>query len=262
MELLQPNKKRKKTLEKKKGEEEVKVSASSNNEQPKKEVSNDQPKKEVSKDQPKKEVKVSASSNNEQPKKEEKKEPQKKQQDQSKQQPPKGGKDEKDKPIDVSRLDIRVGKIVNVKKHESAESLYVEEIDIGEGKPRTVVSGLVKFVPMDQMQDRYVIVLCNLKPAKLRGVTSEAMVLAASNSDHTQVELLDPPSGVKIGERVTFDGFSGEADEQLNPKHKIWEAIQPDFATLDDCTAVWKGIPFKASTGLIKVKTISKGTIK
>lgn len=57
-----------------------------------------------------------------------------------------------DEIIDVRRLDIRVGKIVNVKKHPDADSLYVEEVDIGEAKPRTVVSGLVKHVPIEAME--------------------------------------------------------------------------------------------------------------
>jgi len=180
-----------------------------------------------------------------------------------KKQQAKGGKQpEKEKPVDVSRLEIRVGKIVDVKKHETADTLYVEQIDLGEPKPRTVVSGLVNFVPIEQMQNRMVVCVCNLKPSKLRGVTSEAMVLAASNADHTKVELLDPEPSSKIGERVTFDGFPGEHDEQLNPKQKVWETIQPDFETTDDCTAVWKGIPFKTSAGILKVKSIAKGTIK
>jgi len=164
--------------------------------------------------------------------------------------------------IDVSRLKILVGKIVKVKKHESADTLYVEEIDVGEAKPRVVVSGLVNFVPIEEMQNREVVVVCNLKPSNLKGVKSEAMVLAASNSDHTQVELLIPPPGTKVGERVTFDGYSGEPEEQLNPKHKIWEAIQPDFITSDDCVATYKGTPFKTSTGVCKVKSIKKGSIK
>ena len=57
-------------------------------------------------------------------------------------------------PVDVSRLDMRVGKIVNVKKHPDADSLYVEEVDLGEGKNRTVVSGLVKHVPLEQVSDQ------------------------------------------------------------------------------------------------------------
>lgn len=78
------------------------------------------------------------------------------------------------------RLDIRVGKIVEVKKHPDADTLYVESIDLGELEPRQVVSGLANFVPMDQMKDRLVAVLCNLKPAKMRGVESKGMVLCTS----------------------------------------------------------------------------------
>lgn len=82
--------------------------------------------------------------------------------------------------ITPSRLDIRVGKIVEVSKHPDADSLYVEKIDLGEDKPRTIVSGLVNFIPIEEMQDRLVVVLCNLKPAKMRGIESQGMVLCAS----------------------------------------------------------------------------------
>lgn len=78
------------------------------------------------------------------------------------------------------RLDIRVGKIVEVSKHPDADSLYVEKIDLGEAIPRTIVSGLAKYVPIEQMENRLVAVLCNLKPAKMRGVESQGMVLCAS----------------------------------------------------------------------------------
>lgn len=79
------------------------------------------------------------------------------------------------------RLDIRVGKIVEVSKHPDADSLYVEKIDLGEAVPRTIVSGLAKWVPIEQMENRLVAVLCNLKPAKMRGVESQGMVLCASS---------------------------------------------------------------------------------
>lgn len=49
------------------------------------------------------------------------------------------------------------------------------------------------------MQDRLVVCVCNLKPAKLRGVLSEAMVLCASTPE--KVELMNPPSGAKPGDR-------------------------------------------------------------
>lgn len=79
-----------------------------------------------------------------------------------------------------SRLNIRVGKIIEVSKHPDADALYVEKIDLGEPTPRTIVSGLVNFIPIEEMQDRMVVVLCNLKAAKMRGVESQGMVLCAS----------------------------------------------------------------------------------
>lgn len=57
-----------------------------------------------------------------------------------------------DAEISISRLDIRVGLITKVQKHPDADSLYVEEIDVGEPRPRTVVSGLVKYIPLEEMQ--------------------------------------------------------------------------------------------------------------
>lgn len=50
-------------------------------------------------------------------------------------------------------MDIRVGKIISCEKHPDADSLYVEQIDVGEAEgPRTIVSGLVKYVPLEEMQ--------------------------------------------------------------------------------------------------------------
>ncbi|KAL1449717.1 hypothetical protein WDU94_002198 [Cyamophila willieti] len=71
-----------------------------------------------------------------------------------------------DGPVDIGRLDLRVGKILEASKHPDADSLYVEKVELGEAVPRTVVSGLVKFVPIEQMQNRMVVLLCNLKPGK------------------------------------------------------------------------------------------------
>lgn len=57
----------------------------------------------------------------------------------------------------------------------------MEKIDLGEPTgPRTIVSGLVNFVPIEEMKDRMVVVLANLKAANLRGILSHGMVLCAS----------------------------------------------------------------------------------
>ncbi|KAI4310769.1 hypothetical protein MLD38_035720 [Melastoma candidum] len=164
--------------------------------------------------------------------------------------------------ISIARLDIRVGLITKAQKHPDADSLYVEEIDVGEGQNRTVVSGLVKYIPLEEMQNRKVCVLCNLKPANMRGIKSQAMVLAASNSDHTKVELVDPPEGAKVGERVTFPGFDGQPDDVLNPKKKIWETLQPDLHSGSDLVAYFKDIPLTTSAGVCKVSSIQNGSIR
>ncbi|KAL8106173.1 putative methionine--tRNA ligase [Apium graveolens] len=164
--------------------------------------------------------------------------------------------------ISISRLDIRVGLITKVQKHPDADSLYVEEIDVGEGQPRTVVSGLVKYIPLEEMQNRKVCVLCNLKPATMRGIKSHAMVLAVSNEDHTKVELVDPPQSAPVGERLTFSGFEGNPDDVLNPKKKVWETIQPDLHTNKELIACYKDLPFTTSVGVCKVSSISDGSIR
>jgi aminoacyl tRNA synthase complex-interacting multifunctional protein 1 len=118
-----------------------------------------------------------------------------------------------------------------------------EDTDEYEGQVvRTVCSGLNGLVPLEEMQGRYVVVVCNLKPVKMRGVKSCAMVLAASprlkegEEDHHggPVELVTPPPGSKAGERVFFEGWKGEPEGVLNPKKKVWEMIQPGFTTTEN----------------------------
>ncbi|KAH3717579.1 aminoacyl tRNA synthase complex-interacting multifunctional protein 1-like [Dreissena polymorpha] len=158
---------------------------------------------------------------------------------------PKGGKGaptgdgDADRPIDISRLDLRVGKIVDVKKHPDADSLYVEEVDLGEGQTRTIVSGLVKHVTLEEMQGRLAVFMCNLKAAKMRGVMSNGMIMCASSPE--KVEILVPPPGAQIGDRVNTKEYPGEPDALLNPKKKIWETIKPDLKTDANKVAAYKG---------------------
>lgn len=178
---------------------------------------------------------------------------------------PKPAKEDKppadDKPVNVSRLDLRIGRILSAKKHPDAESLYVEEIDVGENKPRTVVSGLVKYIPLEEMQNRLVVVLCNLKPAKMRGVTSEAMVMCASTPE--KVEILVPPSDSVPGDRVVCKDYIGEPDSVLPPKKKIFEQVAPDLKTSDTCVATYKGSPFEVKDkGEIKAPSLTNVQIK
>jgi len=142
-----------------------------------------------------------------------------------------------------SMIDLRVGHIVDIMKHPDADGLYVEQIDIGEETgPRTVVSGLVNYIPIEQMRDKYLVAVCNLKPANMRGVKSFAMVLCATSKEGKDggIELIQPPANSKPGDRVYFEGSEDATPlTQLNPKKKIFETIQPGFITLDSKEAAW-----------------------
>jgi methionine--tRNA ligase beta chain len=89
---------------------------------------------------------------------------------------------------DISLLEIRVGKIVEIERHPEAENLYVEKVDVGEENgPRTIVSGLVQYCKPEDLLNTNVVVLCNLKPRPLKGITSFGMLLCASNEEHSKV---------------------------------------------------------------------------
>lgn len=139
-----------------------------------------------------------------------------------------------------SAIDFRVGFIQKAIKHPDADALYVSTIDVGDAEgPRTVCSGLVKYYPLEAMQERYVVVVCNLKPVNMRGIKSTAMVLCGSNE--TEVEFVEPPAGSKPGDKVFFEGFGDEEPlKQLNPKKKIWEQLQPHFSTNENLEVIFK----------------------
>ncbi|CAJ1955125.1 unnamed protein product [Cylindrotheca closterium] len=159
--------------------------------------------------------------------------------------------------FDVSALDIRVGKILKVWPHPDAEKLFCEEIDVGEEKPRQIASGLRPFYKDEELLNRRVVVLCNLKSRKLVGFPSHGMVLCASNADHTNVETMEPPANAKIGERLEFEGISGDPEpENKVAKKKIFESVAPDLKTNSEGVCEWKGAMSKTSDGPIKA---SKG---
>uniref|UniRef100_A0A7S2RCB4 tRNA-binding domain-containing protein n=1 Tax=Mucochytrium quahogii TaxID=96639 RepID=A0A7S2RCB4_9STRA len=172
---------------------------------------------------------------------------------------------------EITKLDIRVGKVVKCWKHESADKLYCEEIDVGEDAPRQIASGLVEYYPSSSdIEGRLVLVLCNLKPRNLAGFKSNGMVLCASSEGKGKVELVDPPSGSKVGERVTFSDIEGGPYTPLAPnqvaKKKVFEACAPNLKTNENCQAYWmdeskKPHLFTTSEGVCRVPTISKGTV-
>lgn len=149
--------------------------------------------------------------------------------------------------LSPSLISFKVGHIQKAILHPDADSLYVSTVDLGESEPRTVVSGLVKYIPLDAMQGRHVVCVCNLKPAAMRGIKSSAMVLAASPklSDgqvKDMVELVAPPKSSKPGDVLRFLGYEGEPETQLNPKKKVFETVQVGFTTTEEKEVVYHDI--------------------
>jgi tRNA-binding EMAP/Myf-like protein len=144
--------------------------------------------------------------------------------------------------------------------------LYVEEVDCGEENLRIVVSGLVKYISQEDFLGKKVILLCNLKPAKMRGIESQAMVLCATSQDGLTVELVEPPVSSKPGDLASFDGFAGPPEKQLNSKKKTWENIQPLLRTDKNRQATFisedKTCFLRTVDGICSVKTVVGGLIK
>ncbi|MCZ4675610.1 tRNA-binding protein [Citrobacter sedlakii] len=102
---------------------------------------------------------------------------------------------------DFARMEIRIGKITEVKRHENADKLYIVQVDVGERTLQTVTS-LVPYYAEAELLGKTVVVLCNLQKAKMRGETSECMLLCAETEDGSESVLLTPervmPAGVQI----------------------------------------------------------------
>jgi methionyl-tRNA synthetase len=110
----------------------------------------------------------------------------------------------------AAAVDLRVAEITAISRHPKADKLYVETLEIA-GEERTIVSGLVPFYREEELLGKRIIVAYNLKAAKLRGVESRGMLLAASCKDDAgleRVEVLDA-GGAATGTRVNIEGFEG-----------------------------------------------------
>ncbi len=98
------------------------------------------------------------------------------------------------------KLDIRVGEIKAAEDHPNADKLLVLRVDVGED--RQLVAGLKGYYQPQELVGKKVIVFVNLRPAKLRGVESQGMVLAAVASAEDVVSLLTIDRDAPIGARI------------------------------------------------------------
>ena len=98
---------------------------------------------------------------------------------------------------DFAKVELVVGEVKKCEKHPKADRLLVSQIDIG-GEVRQIVSGIADSYSPEDMPGKKVIVVKNLKSAKLRGVESQGMILAGGTKKSIKVLETDLPAGTKI----------------------------------------------------------------
>ena len=167
---------------------------------------------------------------------------------------------------DLSKVDIRVGKIVWCQPHAESDKLYCEKIDIGNGEVREIASGLQKHYTLEQMQDQMVVVITNLKGRKLAGFMSSGMVLCAQTADGEVVEFLRPPEGSQPGDPVSFEGYERKPLNELPAKKNPWDNVMPNLVTDGDLVGCYndngKLLPFTTPHGICKATSVKNGLIK
>ncbi len=156
-----------------------------------------------------------------------------------------------------SDLDLRVAKITEVVKHANADKLFVEQIDLGSLGKTQIVSGLANDYKPEELIGKKVIVVCNLKPAKLRGEMSNGMLLAGEGKVDGIKKLcvLEAPDS-QPGDTVFLEG--GEASK---PKKEItFEEFLKVKMNVKDGKALYNGKALITKKGAVQVD-LSSGTV-
>jgi len=98
---------------------------------------------------------------------------------------------------DFNKMELKVGLIKSCRKVEKSDKLLFSEVDLGETRLRSIVSGAAEFYRPEEMNGRQVLVVANLKPVKLMGNISEGMILFSE--DNGKLVLIEAPENVKPG---------------------------------------------------------------
>jgi methionyl-tRNA synthetase len=102
---------------------------------------------------------------------------------------------------DFAKVDLRVGVVLSAEPVKGADKLLHLKVDIGEPEPRTIVAGIAEAYSPHLMVGRKVVIVANLQPRKLRGITSNGMIVAASLEGGKPVLagfLEDVPAGARL----------------------------------------------------------------
>jgi len=99
---------------------------------------------------------------------------------------------------DFAKVELRVAEVLAAEKHPNADRLLVLRLSLG-NEERTVVSGIAKWYRPEELVGKKVVLVANLKPAKLRGIESQGMILAAQEGEALALVTVEgevPPGAV------------------------------------------------------------------
>lgn len=104
---------------------------------------------------------------------------------------------------DFEKLDLRVGKIIEVEDIEGADKLWKLKVDLGEEiGERIICAGIKQHYSGKDLLNKKIIVIVNLAPRKMRGIESQGMVLAVVSDDEKIVKLIQADGEIGVGSRV------------------------------------------------------------
>jgi len=156
-----------------------------------------------------------------------------------------------------SKLDLRVAKIISVEDHPDADKLVVMKIDLRK-EERQIVAGIKKHYSKEELMERNIVVVTNLKPAKLRGIESNGMLLAAAeqSSEGEIVKLLSAEKS-SPGDDVFVEGIKKEPEKELG----FEEFKEIEMRTDSNGRVLYNGRPLKTKKQKITVEGIGEGAI-
>jgi len=153
-----------------------------------------------------------------------------------------------------SKLDLRVAKIIDVKDHPQADKLYLLHVDLGSLGKRVLVAGMKAFYSKDEIEGKSIVIVTNLRPAKIRGVESKGMLLAAEDTKGV-VSLLDP-GDANPGSVVFIEGIPREPAGVL----EFDDFKKVNMTIGENREAIYAGKNLKSEKGkIVSDKEVEKG---
>lgn len=149
---------------------------------------------------------------------------------------------------------IQVGRVTAVEEFES-DKLYCCQVAFADGSSKQIVAGLKKHIAIQDLLEHLVVVILNLKAAKLAGRLSEGMILAAVHAQGNGQELvhpLQPPGGSAAGDPVRAETIEHGVSQPKQLKSEVWRSIAAELKVVSG-KATYRGLALHTQCGPVLV---------